>query len=182
MISKSEHKVLFAEAEEDFIDQLLSFLTIPLITVERLEEGNNSLGYIENLHKSSADWNDTLVFDSSIRDLKNNLLNPLIAPAKVRNQLLPVYILRSSSGNIGGVYVKSGTKSMVKDDLRIEPFSSPSALSILAKSKVAERDLKQMDLSIGVNEVFGILKAAMLSTSALTIGLRPLLNRVKEEK
>ncbi|KAK4268266.1 hypothetical protein QN277_024947 [Acacia crassicarpa] len=71
---------------------------------------------------------------------------------------------------------------MVKDDLSVEPFSSAAALSFLVKSKVGERDLEEMDLSIGVNEVFGILKAAMMSTSALTIGLRPLITVVKEEK
>ncbi|KAI9107948.1 hypothetical protein K1719_020821 [Acacia pycnantha] len=174
VISKSERKVLFAEAQEDFIDQLLIFLTIPLAAVESLQRDNFGLGSIDNLYKSSSDLDNARDFDPFRLYLKDKLLNPLIAPRT--NQLLPI----NSSGYSIGTYVRCGTRFMVKDDLSVEPFSSPAALSCLVESKVGERDLEEMDLSIGVNEVFGILKAAMMSTSALTIALRPLITVVEE--
>ncbi|KAI9071842.1 hypothetical protein K1719_046196 [Acacia pycnantha] len=176
VISKSERKILFAEAQEDFIDQLLIFLTIPLAAVERLQQDNSELGCIDNLYKSSSDLDVARDFDPNSFDFKGKLLNPLIAPRT--NQLLPI----NASGGSLGAYVRSGKRFMLKDDLSVEPFSSPAALSILGESKVGERDLQEMDLSIGVNEVFGILKAAMISTSALTIGLRSLITVVKEDK
>ncbi|KAK4268270.1 hypothetical protein QN277_024951 [Acacia crassicarpa] len=145
VISKSERKVLFAEAQEDFIDQLLIFLTIPLAAVKRLQQYNSGLGCIDYLYKSSSDLDATRDFD--LDNVKGKLLNPLVAPRTY--QLLPI----NASGNSLGGYVRRGTRFMVKDDLSVEPFSSPAALSFLVESKVSERDLEEMDLSIGVNEV-----------------------------
>ncbi|KAK4268271.1 hypothetical protein QN277_024952 [Acacia crassicarpa] len=70
VISKSKRKVLFAEAQEDFINQLLIFLTIPLAAVERLQQDNSGLGCIDNLYKSSSDLDAASHFDSSLPILR----------------------------------------------------------------------------------------------------------------
>ncbi|KAI9071841.1 hypothetical protein K1719_046195 [Acacia pycnantha] len=179
MISKSKKKVLFAEAEEGLTDQLLSFLTIPLGVVERLAQGNADLGCMDNLYKSLAHIDSTRYFKS---DLKNKLLNPMIASRKVKNQMLPIYYkLSGAAESRHACYVKPGTTFMVGDDLSVEPFSSSAAMEFLRESKLGAHDFEAKIIRIGANEVYEILKAAMFTSSALTIGLSPFLNFVKKE-
>ncbi|XP_054783616.1 uncharacterized protein LOC129290733 [Prosopis cineraria] len=79
MVLKSPRKVLFGEAGEDFTDQLLSFLTIPLGALEHLSQGKFGLGCIDNLYKSLRRLDPTRDFSSEFYDLKNKLLNPHVA-------------------------------------------------------------------------------------------------------
>ncbi|KAI9080095.1 hypothetical protein K1719_037911 [Acacia pycnantha] len=52
-VSKSKNKVQYAEAEGDFIDFLLSFLTMPLGSILKILGGNDlKLGSMHNLYKS----------------------------------------------------------------------------------------------------------------------------------
>ncbi|PNX90985.1 hypothetical protein L195_g047114, partial [Trifolium pratense] len=52
LVRKSNRKILFAIAEEDFADFLFSFLTFPLGGVLQLLGGSSSLSCIDNLYKS----------------------------------------------------------------------------------------------------------------------------------
>ncbi|XP_054784776.1 uncharacterized protein LOC129291448 isoform X2 [Prosopis cineraria] len=177
MISESKSRILFAQAERDFIDQILSFLTIPLAAAERLVQCNSGLGCIDNLYKSLANLDETSFFSSKVRDLKDKLLNPLNSSNKIINQLLPFYILGAPSHTCCTGYVTSKTMFIVADDLSIKPYSLHAALTFLHEySKDGGQDLGVRDVSVGVNEVLEILKAAMSSSSALTTGLRPFLS------
>ncbi|KAI9116006.1 hypothetical protein K1719_012936 [Acacia pycnantha] len=75
---------------------------------------------------------------------------------------------------------------MVADDLSAKPFSSSLVLSCLNESnfKVSELDLEERTICVGVQEVVNILKASLISTSALTTGLAQFLTNtpIKEEK
>lgn len=51
-IDKSRNRVLFAESNKDFVDVLLSFLTVPLGTVLSICNKNSSLLCLDNLYKS----------------------------------------------------------------------------------------------------------------------------------
>ncbi|KAK4268269.1 hypothetical protein QN277_024950 [Acacia crassicarpa] len=164
MLSKSKEKVLFAEAEEEITDQFLSFLTIPLGVVERLAQGNADLGCMDNLYKSLAHIDSTRYFKS---DLKNKLLNPIM--------------LSEAAECRHDCYVKPGTTFIVGDDLSLAPFSSSAALEFLRECKLGAEDFEAKIIRIGVNEVYEILKAAMFTSSALTIGLSSFLNFVKQE-
>ncbi|XP_028770546.1 uncharacterized protein LOC114727927 [Neltuma alba] len=90
----------------------------------------------------------------------------------------PIAEGKSSNG-----YAKSRTKFMVADDLSVKPFSSHHVLSsLLTELKVPHHDLEERTIRIGVQEVLSILKASMVSTSALTMGLKEFLsNNIKEE-
>ncbi|KAL6554104.1 hypothetical protein OROMI_019777 [Orobanche minor] len=54
IVQKSTSKLLFAEADEYFVDFLLSLLTIPLGGVEYLLDSSTSLKNIDNLYQSIA--------------------------------------------------------------------------------------------------------------------------------
>ncbi|XP_042499511.1 uncharacterized protein LOC122077640 [Macadamia integrifolia] len=70
-MSKSMNKALYAEAEEDMVSLLLSFLTLPLGSILQLFNGNSSLESMDNLYKSAECAKATR--DCSLRNL---LLHP----------------------------------------------------------------------------------------------------------
>ncbi|KAL6529638.1 hypothetical protein OROGR_015261 [Orobanche gracilis] len=54
IVQKTTSKLLFAEADENFVDFLFSLLTIPLGGVEHLLGSSTSLKNIDNLYQSIA--------------------------------------------------------------------------------------------------------------------------------
>ncbi|XP_042509208.1 uncharacterized protein LOC122084581 [Macadamia integrifolia] len=74
MVNKSTKKVLYAEAREDMVDFLLSFLAFPLGSILRLLGGNSSLGSMDNLYRSVECSRVTR--DDSVREL---LLQPVLS-------------------------------------------------------------------------------------------------------
>ncbi|XP_061346539.1 uncharacterized protein LOC133292178 [Gastrolobium bilobum] len=75
-VCKSENKIMFAEAEEDFVDFLFSFLTIPVGSILRLTYAKLSLGCMDNLYTSVKDLNSSWFIGSS----GTSLLNMRVAP------------------------------------------------------------------------------------------------------
>ncbi|KAF6161007.1 hypothetical protein GIB67_007648 [Kingdonia uniflora] len=57
---KSQNKILYAEAGEDFVEFLFSLLTLPLGSVVKLLDQNPSLGCISNLYKTVEGTGTTL--------------------------------------------------------------------------------------------------------------------------
>ncbi|XP_027906540.1 uncharacterized protein LOC114166083 isoform X1 [Vigna unguiculata] len=95
MVSKSENKIRFVEADGDFVDFLVSFLTTPLgsilnlknkklscgltplfASILKLRNGRLSLGCIRNLYKSVKNLDPSWFVESS----NKSLLNPKVAP------------------------------------------------------------------------------------------------------
>lgn len=74
LLQKSNNKLLLAQCEEDFIDFLFSFLTIPLGRVVSLLSGNISVPGIENLHRSMLNLDVGRYIKS--QELKDMLLYP----------------------------------------------------------------------------------------------------------
>ncbi|KAK7390618.1 hypothetical protein VNO78_25941 [Psophocarpus tetragonolobus] len=64
-VRKSKKTILYAEAEGDFVDFLLSFLTTPLGCILKLLDGNFSMGCMNNLYKSVKDLNPSWFTGSS---------------------------------------------------------------------------------------------------------------------
>ncbi|CAL0302653.1 unnamed protein product [Lupinus luteus] len=86
---KSDNKILFALADDDFIDILLTFLIFPLGGVEYMLNGNSCLGSIDNLYKSVVDL-DCKKYLKSL-DLKDNLVKSRVAQYfKLKNQILTI--------------------------------------------------------------------------------------------
>lgn len=52
LVDKHQSRVLLAESDKDFVDILLSFLTMPMGTIARLLSKDSSIGCISNLYKS----------------------------------------------------------------------------------------------------------------------------------
>ncbi|KAF8394964.1 hypothetical protein HHK36_018903 [Tetracentron sinense] len=89
MVSKSSNKVLYAEAGEDFVDLVLSFLTLPLGSIVELFGGKSPMQSLNNLYKSVEELSVDNYMKSD--ECKNLLLHPkLPSYFGCENQLLPI--------------------------------------------------------------------------------------------
>ncbi|XP_077225389.1 uncharacterized protein LOC143858592 [Tasmannia lanceolata] len=166
LLSKSNGKVLYAEAGEDFIDLLFSFLTLPAGSVVKFLGTCSSLGCVDNLYMSIQD----LIADGLIHcDLTPELTNPKLASHFVcENNLLqieeaaplnPAYegsILqtmnpKSPNGitESGGGFVKGPATFMLTDDLDVKPFSLSATISLLKKLNLPLSDFEVQVVSVG---------------------------------
>ncbi|KAL7087153.1 hypothetical protein ACP275_13G048800 [Erythranthe tilingii] len=189
-IQKSTNKILFAQAEEDFVDLLCSFLTINLGGVECLLGSNTCLKSIDNLYTSIDDIIDDKNLVSA--HIRNRLLmKPKHLPDNYisKTPFLPISEKRSFSSDYyirrwgtvifsslkylkcKGKYIRGPTMYKVTDDLTVTPFCMLSTLSFFEEQKICLSDVKELELEIRLEEALSILKASLTSTSALTDGL-----------
>ncbi|RVW49483.1 hypothetical protein CK203_052966 [Vitis vinifera] len=146
LINKKDDKVVFAEAEYDFIDFLFNLLTLPIGTIVSLLPKENCL---RNLHKS-------------INKLEEASLLPQSVDAILRFFDLPL----SSSDR----HVKDGLVTyMVADDLSVTPMSMTSTMALFKKYNIQEVDvLEEKVVSIEFVGALRLLHCALHSKEALT--------------
>ncbi|XP_047940805.1 uncharacterized protein LOC125188107 [Salvia hispanica] len=181
IVQKYSNKLLYAEAEEDFVEFLFSLFMIPLGGVESLLSSNSNVKAIDNLYKSVEELIPDKYFNSL--DAKNRVLKPMIPsndhifPLITRDKLLD----STSSAEGQGSYVKGPRTFEVSDDLRVTPFCIVSTLTSLRKDKVPLCDVKEVEVQIGLKEGLCILKASLTSKCALTDAvLSPILNKKRK--
>ncbi|KAJ9701516.1 hypothetical protein PVL29_006742 [Vitis rotundifolia] len=88
LINESSRRVLCLEAKEDFMNLVLSFLTLPLGSIIRLLRGHSSLGSVDNLYKSVGSSKMEDFFNST--KSKDLLLNPKLPLHFSLNEQLPL--------------------------------------------------------------------------------------------
>ncbi|KAM0003141.1 hypothetical protein Hdeb2414_s0017g00502961 [Helianthus debilis subsp. tardiflorus] len=167
-LQKSTGRFLFAEAKEDFVDFLFSFLSIPLGTViGTLMEGASSIICMDNTFKSIS--NMSVGSHLKSQDIKDVLVKPHIGQDYTsRNQAFPLKGTISSvelkfgylnvtclpkDPRIKEVFLKQSGRFFVTDDLVITPASSHLAMNILNKLKVSFYDVEKYEISIGLEEL-----------------------------
>ncbi|KAF9596230.1 hypothetical protein IFM89_008389 [Coptis chinensis] len=206
MLRKSDGKVLSAEAQEDFIDYLLSLLAIPLGAAVKCLERSPSLGCITNLYTSVQE----LSADRHLKAeyIKAKLLSPMhVSQFGYKSQLLGTnenFIPNSKclfgllpSGDkvdlyghqpfnpnpIGGKgFINGPATFVVTDDLSVTPLSPISNIFALNRLSVPISDLEERVVCIGGEEVLRLLEASLTSTSALTSAFNLYLDEAKMEK
>ncbi|KAL3635455.1 hypothetical protein CASFOL_020002 [Castilleja foliolosa] len=176
IIQESTNRLLFVEADGNFVDFLFSLLTIPLGKVECLLGSSTRLKNIDNLYRSLGNITDDKYLKT---DTKTMLLEPRLPTGYVsKDNILPLieetskwggYYIKSPKGL--GNYVKGQKTYMVTNDLTVTPFYMASIISIFNQLKVPFSDVKELELDIGLKEALKILKASLTSTSALSNGL-----------
>ncbi|PPD82681.1 hypothetical protein GOBAR_DD20398 [Gossypium barbadense] len=149
MERKSDRKILYAEANEDFVDLLFSLLTIPLESVLQLQPPAYCL-----------------VTDSSSKNRRYYLesaINKREGPLKLLDPKSPEPNTTNSSG-----YVEKNSLFVITDDLVVKPLSSVSGISFLKEIGVSVDDVEEQVISIGEIEAVGLLRACLCSSSALS--------------
>ncbi|XP_045833810.1 uncharacterized protein LOC123924876 [Trifolium pratense] len=202
--SKSLKKLIFTEANGDFVDFIFSFLTIPLGSIVKLLGANSFAGCVGNLYKSVENLDPTSV-----------LLNPGVAPqsgypnqpldiphvehpayfyetfyigktkgwfTKDKSSLIRARQLIAMDPREGAVgFVKRAALYGVEDDLKVKPLSANSFLSYLNELSLSFDDLEVKVISIGEAEALKFLAAFLTSKFTLTSGLQDFLNVPKQE-
>ncbi|KAG6419574.1 hypothetical protein SASPL_121796 [Salvia splendens] len=88
-VQKSKSKVLYAHAEEDFVEFPFSFFNIPLGGVGKLLAGKTYFKAIDNLQRSIAELIEDKYFKSL--DVKENLMKPdLVHGCFLKNTFFPL--------------------------------------------------------------------------------------------
>ncbi|KAH6799715.1 hypothetical protein C2S51_036199 [Perilla frutescens var. frutescens] len=182
MIQKSTFKLLFAQADSEFINFLFSLLTLPLGRVEWYLGSNTGLKNMDSLHWSIAVDN----FDEHLRELRvegswktDYLINPAVYDiSRSRNEFSPLNFSQHGSKD----YLEGSRMYMVSDDLTVLPLTITSSVSVINKMKISLSDVRELELQVGLEEGLSILKAALTSSTALTDGLiKPMLKKPKQE-
>ncbi|PNY01777.1 hypothetical protein L195_g025078, partial [Trifolium pratense] len=161
--SKSQKKIITAEADGDFVDFIFNFLTMPLGSIVKLLGCNTFAGCVGNLYKSLENLDPTSV-----------LLNP-------------AHLLDPKEGAVG--FVKRATLYGVGDDLKVKPLAANSFLPYLKELSVPLDDLEVKVISFGETEVisFGeaealrFLGAFLTSKFTLTSGLQDIIGVPRQE-
>ncbi|XP_042500852.1 uncharacterized protein LOC122078786 [Macadamia integrifolia] len=210
MVNKSIKKVLYAEAGEDMVDFLVSFLTFRLGSILRLLGGNSSLGSMDNLYRSVECSGVTR--DDSLRDL---LLQPVVSrgfgcssnslgvkeseqpPSSlwfrydsypytgcltiekptpyISGRLSQLQFVNpksptSEKASEGG-FLKGPETFFITDNLVFTPIDSFWSLSFLKSMEFSLDDLEVRTVKVGTVEALRLLKASLISKTALTDAL-----------
>ncbi|KAH6788976.1 hypothetical protein C2S51_003982 [Perilla frutescens var. frutescens] len=197
-LQKSTNKFLFAEATNEFVEFLFSFVTVPLGGVEFLLGGSTGLKNIDNLYKSVTDSIDNKYFMTP--EMKNRLLNPKLAHGYISsNQFLPLTpdtppklyhglqwnesrkLLETCFHHEKGVSLVDSFKSSEGRGYYVKKQTicfvtddltvTPSlatSISILNGKGIPLSDLKEIELQIGLEEALSILKASLTSKTPLS--------------
>ncbi|KAF8378715.1 hypothetical protein HHK36_030064 [Tetracentron sinense] len=180
MVSKSNNKVLYAEAGEDFGGLILSFLTIPLGSIVELLVRDSPWQCVNKLYESVEHLSVGNYIKSN--ECKNMLIHPKLAPYfGCDNQLLGIeeaVLPRLSFADV------VNPKLLTGED-RSGALSSISVISLFYSLNVPISDFEERVVTVGKKEALSLLKASLFSkSSALTDAFRfnLSLKKPKQEK
>ncbi|KAM1205261.1 hypothetical protein PS2_006090 [Malus domestica] len=193
IISKSKNIVCYAEAGEDFVNFLFSFLTLPLGFVAKQIQDGSLKGCIDQLHRSVQNLDAQYLKSNHHKEM---LVNPKLAPDFSYNSLLGIEVasyyyldgkLTTDSSLIPSNtplesckieptdndssargFLKGPASFTVTDNLVIRPISTIFELSVLDKLNVPFTDTENRVVLMGKKEALSLLVASFASDSALT--------------
>ncbi|KAF3950795.1 hypothetical protein CMV_023493 [Castanea mollissima] len=199
------HRVLFAEADKNFIDFLFHILALPVGTFIALLTKQGMVGSLGNIYESIENLNITYLqpnlnketllkpkvhipgggpFIVDGNDCKDYVAddNRAICPSceKVMSHKLnfvpsPRATNAGSSSSEGG-YVKGVVTYMVMDDLVVKPMSTISSITLLNSFNVKDLGaLEEKVIHLGIDEGVKLLKASLRSKNVLTDVFLPML-------
>lgn len=170
MLQKSTNKLLFAQADHDFISFLFGLLMIPLGRVEWYLHSNTGLRTTDNLHRSIPDslYRNGLMTPLS-KDLlfKPNLSNDSSSNDSSSNEsssrgrdtdysFVNEYIPLNFDMSENQYHVRGSRMYMVSDDLTVKPLSITSSISAIKEMKISLFDVGEVTMEVGFEEVFGL--------------------------
>ncbi|GMI87022.1 hypothetical protein like AT5G01130 [Hibiscus trionum] len=99
LIDSKGQRVLFAEADKDFVDFLFNILLLPVGTVIRLLTKEGMVGCIGNLYRSVENLGDAYIQQTTTRD---NLLKPTYSSSLAAD--VPLLLPNIQSSKPQGLY------------------------------------------------------------------------------
>ncbi|KAL4557999.1 hypothetical protein LXL04_036195 [Taraxacum kok-saghyz] len=182
-IDKQKKKVIFAEADEDFVDVLFSFLTLPLGTIARLslKHGDSKdikIGSLTSLYESVVNLNtkhfseqsnkDILIYPKNsssytCRWLKVNLDHEAKDEYDVR--YFGIFDDRESAA----VFLKNMGNFIITDNLNVVPVMLDTSIVLLNSLGVENINLlEERTMCFGLEEFLDLLRWSLLTNNPLT--------------
>ncbi|KAM1040023.1 hypothetical protein ACFX2I_029277 [Malus domestica] len=118
-VSRSRNIVCYAEAEEDFVNLLFGFLTVPLGFIVKHMREASSQGCIDQLYKSVQDLDEQYLKSNYHKDI---LLNPKLYP----NFCYENYLLGVEDGSVASYYYAIWFEGRLQDILTVDEKLIPS--------------------------------------------------------
>uniref|UniRef100_A0A803M3M3 DUF674 domain-containing protein n=1 Tax=Chenopodium quinoa TaxID=63459 RepID=A0A803M3M3_CHEQI len=155
LVDTKARKVLFAEANKDFVDFLLHILSLPVGTVVKLLEAKGMVGCLSDLCKSIS------VLGTDY--LQNKVgVDALVNPNA--NVNVPLLTANPRSG-----FVKGVVTYMVMDNLEVRPMSTISGITLMNKFHVKDvTSLIEKEVEVGMKEGLAMLKASLETKDVLS--------------
>nr|KAJ0185332.1 hypothetical protein LSAT_V11C900469190 [Lactuca sativa] len=166
-IDEKKKKVMFAEAEEDFVEILFSFLTLPLGTIASLNSKDIKVGSLTSLYESVQNLNKKLFFKYWYKDC---LLNPMNSSANVCEKLkVNLNGTKSIPYQPDAIFFKKKGRFVITDDLNILPLVMDTSIALLNSLGVESIDLlHEKTIYFGLKEFSYLLKWSLLTNNPLT--------------
>ncbi|XP_021820933.1 uncharacterized protein LOC110762595 [Prunus avium] len=191
VVSKSEKMVCYAEAGEDFVSLLFSFLTLPLGFILKNMKDGSLRGCISHLYKTIQDLDGQYMISNHHNEM---ILDPKLVPGfcyknsllgieetsyyLVNNMLTTDRSLISSEPNqlkvIGKMddsalgFLKGPAMFVVTDNLVVRPISRIVELHLLKDLNVPVTDIEDQIVHVGKKEALHLLLSSFLCDSVLT--------------
>ncbi|KAJ9552348.1 hypothetical protein OSB04_016393 [Centaurea solstitialis] len=181
--------VLYAVAEEDFVNMLCTFLTFPLGYIFNQFPLLSFEGCMGNLHKSIEGTDINMFFHEERKEM---LVNPKLTPglaypinligieeATIPSQsstfspLLDAMILWSKPINcenqkVFGGFIKGPATFLVMDNLEVKPLSPISVKLLVDRLMVPLSDIGEQEVILDEKKAMRLLAASLASNHALT--------------
>ncbi|KAI5321794.1 hypothetical protein L3X38_030865 [Prunus dulcis] len=182
IVSKSKNVVCYAEAGEDFVNLLFSFLMLPLGFILKAARDVSLKGCIDRLYKSVKNLDGRLWKSDTRKELvvrpkpspgfcyQNHPLgieeasNVLGDQAEIVDPLSQYYEDENEDSSLG--FLKGPAMFMVTDSLVVSSISPILGLSVLNDMNVPITDVEVQTVHVGVEEAFGLLVASFGCESA----------------
>ncbi|KAF8080292.1 hypothetical protein N665_0959s0022 [Sinapis alba] len=107
--------------------------------------------------------------------LSKNIKKSVLADGERVAKLTPMVTSDSASTGL----VKGETNFIVSDDLVVTAMNSSSTISLLSKLQMNISDIEEQVISIGKAQAISLLRASLITTSALSNGLSNFLSKIK---
>ncbi|KAA8536580.1 hypothetical protein F0562_029058 [Nyssa sinensis] len=190
IVNKSENRALYAEVEEDFVNLISSFLTLPLGYLFKEFPCLPFKGCMNNLYQSIQNFDAHKFLKSE--EMKAILVNPKLTPGLAyNNQLIPIeealypscltlnslFSVKCSGLSLmpnhgeaktGDGFMKGPSVFMVTNNLLVTPLSIISGISLINSLGIPFSAIGEQEVTMGEDEAMRLLAAALVSDSALT--------------
>ncbi|GKA95824.1 hypothetical protein Tco_0817919 [Tanacetum coccineum] len=161
-IDKKKEKVMFAEADHDFVDILFSFLTLPLGTIARLsgkhiDSSFIKVGSLSSLYESVLTLGVVFTQECS----KDGLINPINSSSDLCHKLR--LDLNESNARVSGkfdeaVLVKKKGSFIITDDLEVKPFLLDRYMDLRKTIANENIELLEKSMDFGFEEFLNLLR------------------------
>ncbi|XBH96611.1 hypothetical protein VPH35_086966 [Triticum aestivum] len=183
-VDSSRNRVLFADAGSDFVDVLLSFLTLPLSALHFCAGSTSTPGCLSNLCDSVSRLRESRLFKVSVKACHDMLLTPshehefcsdfcnkhrtLVKSQphlQGHGELVHVYNIAWE-----GTFVRPKERFVISDDWAIKPASTSimQSLPYMLSSDAVFHGFEEVEVCVGWAEAVSMLKASLSSDSIFT--------------